>query len=315
MSTLAFRDGGPGDLRATFELGEAAWDASSRQWGRLPPDHHRRADELDAQWRRERPLIEFISAQPDGCFVICEDGDELVGYARVARFGAMDELTELWVAPSHAGQGVGHGLLERCWPQSPSPELGRVVLGLGMPADLSLFTDFGVMPVSGHWHLRHNADEYEERRSLELDLAEPSVHALTAERAVTEWKRLEPPAIGHERPRLHDFFARTRTCLATIDAGRGQAVALCWVSFDGEIGPAVAEEPEHLVPVVLAALDRVAKQQEPETFGVFCTTDSWWLLDRLRRLGFQVHWPSWVMCSVPLPGLDRYLPTRPARLL
>jgi hypothetical protein len=49
--------------------------------------------------------------------------------------------------------------------------------------------------------------------------------------------------------------------------------------------------------------------------GVFCTTDSWWLLDRLRRLGFRVHWPGWVMSSVPLPGLDRYLATRPARLL
>ena len=57
-------------------------------------------------------------------------------------------------------------------------------------------------------------------------------------------------------------------------------------SADGDIGPAVGETAEDLVPVVLAALDRVAKQQEPETFGVFCTTDSWWLLDRLRRLGF-----------------------------
>jgi hypothetical protein len=154
-----------------------------------------------------------------------------------------------------------------------------------------------------------------ERRSLELDSTEPGVHALTPERAVSEWKRLEPSAIGHERPRLHDFFGRTRTCLATVDGARGEAVALCWVSSTGEIGPAVGEEAEHLVPVVLAALDRVAKQQEPETFGVFCTTDSWWLLDRLRRLGFRIHWPSWVMCSVPLPGLDRYLPTRPARLL
>ncbi len=69
------------------------------------------------------------------------------------------------------------------------------------------------------------------------------------------------------------------------------------------------------MPVVLAALDRVAKSQEPETLGVFCTTDSWWLLDRLRRLGFRVHWPGWVMSSVPLPGLDRYMATRPARLL
>ena len=238
-----------------------------------------------------------------------------MGYARVARFGSMDELTELWVAPSHAGRGVGRALLERCWPESPSPALGRVVLGVGLPKDLSLYTEFGVMPVSGHWHMRHRADRYMERRSLELDAAEPAVHALTPERAVAEWKRLEPPAIGHERPRLHEFFGRTRTCLAMMDGGRGEAIALCWVSSDGEIGPAVGQEPEHLVPVVLAALDRVAKQQEPETFGVFCTTDSWWLLDRLRRLGFQVWWPSWVMCSVPLPGLDRYLPTRPAASL
>jgi GNAT superfamily N-acetyltransferase len=315
VSELVIREGRAGDLRATFELGEAAWDASRVERGLLPPDHRRDAEDLREQWERERPLLEFIAGQPDGCFVICENGDEMVGYARVARFGVMDELTELWVAPSHAGHGVGRALLERCWPDSPSPELGRVVLGLGMPADLSLYTEFGVMPVTGHWHLRQRAEEYVERRAQELDATEPGVHALTPERAVAEWKRLEPSAIGHERPRLHEFFGRTRTCLATMDGTGGRAVALCWVSSDGEIGPAVGQEAEHLVPVVLAALDRVAKMQEPETFGVFCTTDSWWLLDRLRRLGFRVHWPSWVMCSVPLPGLDRYLPTRPARLL
>jgi GNAT superfamily N-acetyltransferase len=315
VTVLAFRDGRLADLRATFELGEAAWDESRRQRGLLAPDQYADPEELGERWERERPLLEFIAAQPDGCYVICEDEDGLVGYARVTRFGSMDELTELWVAPSHAGRGVGRALLERCWPDSPTPELGRVVLGLGTPADLSLYTEFGVMPVSGHWHLRQRADTYMERRSLELDATEPAVHALTPERAVAEWKRLEPSAIGHERPRLHEFFGRTRTCLATVDGGRAEAVALCWVSSDGEIGPAVAEEAEHLVPVVLAALDRVAKQQEPETFGVFCTTQSWWLLDRLRRLGFQIYWPSWVMCSVPLPGLDRYLPTRPPRLL
>jgi hypothetical protein len=48
---------------------------------------------------------------------------------------------------------------------------------------------------------------------------------------------------------------------------------------------------------------------------VFTTTLSWWLLRRLRTLGFSVYWPSWVMCSVPLPGLDRYMPTRPPHLL
>jgi len=233
----------------------------------------------------------------------------------VARFGSMDELTELWVAPWHAGRGVGRALLSRCWPEPPTPQLGRVVLGIGLPADLSLYTEFGVMPVTGHWHMRHRVEDYLERRARERDVTEPAVHALTPELAVTEWKRLEPSAIAHERPQLHEFFGRTRTCLATVDADRGEATALCWISPEGEIGPAVGQEARQLVPLVLAALDRVAKQREPETFGVFCTTQSWWLLDRLRRLGFLVHWPSWVMSSVPLPGLDRYLPTRPPRLL
>ena len=138
------------------------------------------------------------------------------------------------------------------------------------------------------------------------------MHALTPERAVEEWKRLEPPAIGHERPLLHEFFGRTRTCLATMDAERASATALCWVSSDGDIGPAVGETPEDLVPVVLAALDRVAKSQEPETFGVFCTTDSWWLLDRLRRLGFRRALAGLGDVVGPAAG-PRPLPGRPAR--
>ena len=75
----------------------------------------------------------------------------------------------------------------------------------------------------------------------------------------------------------------------------------------------LANHPD--VRIVAAALDRVAKTQEPEELSLFCTTIAWWLLRRLRGLGFRVYWPSWVMCSVPLPGLDRYLPTHPVRLL
>jgi GNAT superfamily N-acetyltransferase len=312
---LTFRAGSPSDLRATFELAQRSWDVSREARGLYTTGQRRDQEELDEQWLRWRPHLEFISAQPDGSYWLCEDGTELVGYARVVRFGAIDELTELWVDPAYAGRGVGRALLSRCWPDPPSPELGRLVLTVGTPANLTLYTDFGVMPVGGHWHLRHRAEDYLERRALETDATEPAVHVLEAERAVGEWKRLEPLAIGYERVVLHDFYGRTRTCLATMDAERGEANGLCWVSSEGHIGPAVGETPEDLVPVVLAALDRVAKSQEPETLGVYCMTDSWWLLDRLRRLGFYVHWPSWVMCSVPIPGLDRYLAARPPLVL
>jgi GNAT superfamily N-acetyltransferase len=314
MSELTFREGHASDLEAVYRLGERAWDRSRADRG-LIGEHEAQTDaQLGARWAHERPLLEFMTALDGSSFLVCEDGDEIVGYVVVARFPGMDEMAELWVVPTHRGRGVGRGLLERCWPSSPSPELGRLVVAVGRPADLTLFTEFGVMPVSGHWHMRHRVDRYLEARAQEVDATEPGVHVLTPDRAVEEWGRLEPDAIAHDRTPLHEFFGRTRNCLATMDES-GHATALCWVSGQGDIGPGVGKNPEDLVPVVLAALDRVAKMQEPESFGVHCTTAAWWLMDRLRRLGFRVHWPAWVMSSVPLPGLDRYLPTRPVRLL
>jgi GNAT superfamily N-acetyltransferase len=283
--------------------------------GVLPAGREPSAHQTRASWRRHRGLIDFLSGQPDTRYWICERGGEPVGYARAVRFGAMDELTELMVEPRHQGQGIGRALLELCWHGDPTPELGRVVVATGEPADLGLYMDFGVMPVAGHWHLRQRTDRYLERRSHEIERVETAVHVLTPERAVAEWQRLEPPVVMHERPALHEFFCRDRTCLATLDADMQAATSLCWVSGAGEIGPAVAREPADIVPVVLAALDRVAATIEPEYLSIFTTTIAWWLLRRLRGLGFEIWWPSWIMCSVPLPGLDRYVPTRPPQLV
>ena len=315
MSELSFRPGRASDLETAYKLGETAWDESRHARGLIPQHQKRSPTDLQEAWPRDRPLVEFLTAQQGGSFVVCEDGDEMVGFVVVSHFPEMDELTELWVASSHSGRDVRRGLLERCWPSSPTPELGRIVVAIGTPEDLTLFTDFGVMPVSGHWQMRHRLDSYLEQRAHEVDSTEPDVHVLTPDRAIEEWRRLEPEVIGHDRTSLHDFFSRTRNCLATVDTQSGHATAVCWVDGHGAIGPAVGEHPEDLIPVVLAGLDRVAKMQEPETLRVFCTTASWWLMDRLRRLGFRVHWGGWIMSSVPLPGLDRYLPTDPVRVL
>lgn len=311
----SFREGTTADLEATFALSERAiYDAAVKR-GVLPPGRQPTTSQTRASWRRHKGLIEFLAAQPDTRYRICERAGEPVGYARAVRFGEMEELTELMVDPNHQGQGIGRALLEQCWPGDPSPELGRVVVATGEPTDLGLYMEFGVMPVAGHWHIRQRTDRYLERRSHEIDRVETAVHVLKADRAVGEWQRLEPPVVGHERRALHDFLCRDRTCLATIDPGTHEATSLCWVSGEGEIGPAVAATPAGIVPVVLAALDRVAATVEPEYLSLFTTTIAWWLLRRLRGLGFEIWWPSWIMCSVPLPGLDRYVPTRPPQLL
>ena len=84
----------PGHLRArgacrcATRWGAAGWSSAA-------------ADQtfVDEEWPRQRPLLEFIAAQPGTGFWVCEDEGELVGYVRVARFTGMDELTEIAVAP------------------------------------------------------------------------------------------------------------------------------------------------------------------------------------------------------------------------
>jgi GNAT superfamily N-acetyltransferase len=282
--------------------------------GYVPPGERTDSDIADS-WGRHGGLVGFLDAQPERRYLIAENSTGPVGYARVVRFGSMEQLTDLMVTPGHQGSGVGRMLLNAIWAGDPSPSLGRIVIATGAPRDLSLYTDFGVMPVAGHWHMRQNTASYLERRSQETDATEAgTVVVLTIENAIAEWKRLEPEAIGHERPALHEFFGRDRACLATVDQD-GRPKALCWVSSDGDIGPAVGITPGEVIPVVLAALDRVSKTQEPPLLGIYASTTSWHLLHRLRVLGFRVYWPSWVMCSVPLPGLDRYVPTKPPFVL
>jgi GNAT superfamily N-acetyltransferase len=311
---MSFREGTAADLAATFAISERAMRDVAERQGIVPPGPELTDADIRSHWLSKRSLVEFVAAQTEGRYLICETGGGPVGYARVARFGRMEELTELMVEPEHQGRGIGRALLERCWPNEPTAELGRIVVAAGAPSDLSLYTPFNVMPVAGHWHMRQPAESYLEHRSHE-DSTEPGVHVLKADRAAAEWKRLEPGAIGYERQELHEFFGRDRTCLGYLDQRSGETAALCWVSSDGEIGPAVAQRPGDLIPVVLAALDRVAMTQEPEHLSVFATSTSWWLLRRLRTLGFRVYWPSWIVCSEPVPGLDRYVPTRPPHLL
>ena len=312
---LSFRDGTVSDLERTFALSEQAMHESATRQGVIGPGVELTDADIRADWQRQRPIVEFIAAQEGGRYLIAESAEGAVGYARVVRFGEMEELTELMVLPEHQKQGIGQRLLDLAWPGDPTPEVGRVVVATGSPSDLTLYLKFGVMPVAGHWHMRQRTDQYLERRAQEMETTDPGVHLLKPDRAVNEWMRLEPSAIGHERRSLHEFFSRDRNCLAALDPRTGEARALCWVSAQGEIGPAVAADPGSLAPVVLAALDRVAMTQEPHYLSVFTTTLAWWLIRRLRTLGFAVYWPSWIMCSVPLPGLDRYVPTRPAHLL
>jgi GNAT superfamily N-acetyltransferase len=309
---LLFREGGPKDLRAAFDLSQLALREVHGRLGRAP-DEEPPSGDLDELWARRRPLAEFMAAQ-DGSFFVCEGRQGLLGFARTVRFDGLEQLAELFVHPDHQGHGIGRGLLERCWPEPPTPDLTRVVVAMGAPADLTLYTGFGMMPADGRLRMVERTERYVERRLREGDATAPGVHALERGRALAEWGRMEPEVVGHRRRPLQEFFARDRTCLASVNPD-GSSRALCWVSPEGVVGPGVAEKPEDLVPVVLAALDRVAKTHEPKELRLPLIATSWWLLQRLRTLGFRISRPGWVLCSVPLPELARYLPCDPGVFL
>ena len=210
------------------------------------------------------------------------------------------------VAPEHQGRGLGRALLERCWPGDPTPDLGRVVVATGAPADLTLYPDFGVMPVTGHWHMRvrtealpraPRAGDGRARPGRARAVARPRGGRVAAARAARDRPRAPRPArVLRARPHLPgDHVARRRRDRALLGlVARGDRPGRRRRARGPRAGRA-------------AALDRVAKTQEPDELSLFCTTTAWWLLRRLRGLGFRVYWPSWVMCSVPLPG-PRQLP-------
>ena len=230
------------------------------------------------------------------------------GLRALVRFGEIEELTELLVSTSTRARH-GRALL------GPLAATRRPIWArggdAGTPVDLTLYTEFGVMPVAGHWHMRQRVEDYLEARSHETDHVEPDVHVLTPDRAVAEWKRLEPPAIGHERPLLHEFFGRDRTCLAYARRAhrRGHGALL------GRLGrrdrPGRGGPPRTSCRWCCRRSTAWPAPTSPRPSASTAPPRSWWLLDRLRRLGFKVFWPAWVMCSVPLPG-PRPLPAHPA---
>jgi predicted N-acetyltransferase YhbS len=167
VEDLTFRDGGTSDLPDTFALAQHAMHDAARRQGFTQSVHELSDADIRADWLRQRSFVEWIAAQDGGCYVVAENGDEVVGYGRTVQIGDMVQLTELMVKPDQQGAGLGRRLLERCWPGAPTPDLGRIVVAAGAPSDLTLYTNFGVMPVAGHWHLRQRADNYREARSQE----------------------------------------------------------------------------------------------------------------------------------------------------
>lgn len=262
---------------------------------------------IGARWAQERPLFEFLASLP-GRYQIIESHSQIVAFARVVTLGGVENLTELFVDDPFQGRGLASVLLATCWRDRSSR---RIIVAAGANADLTTYMGIGTVPLAGHWNMGATAATYVERRAKEPEAA-ARIEPLESVRALAEWQRLEPLALGHARPELHRHLS-DRTCLVAFDR-LGRVDSICWVSRAGAIGPGVGRNPEALVRLVIAVLDREAGAGR-EALQLFVPTVNATLLLRLRGLGFRLAWPSWIMGSFSLPGLDRYVPTQPSWIL
>ena len=223
------------------------------------------------------------------------------------RFGAMDKLDRA-VGGARARAGVASGGLcwSIVWPESTRPA-GLVVLTLGTPADLSLYSEASVMPEA----------------------------AKRTGPSATAWSSISssaPRRGGLRRPAV-----ALRTLTALIEDGSGSAAGCrhtrppCCTRFFGAAEPAGAHGSDSGRPrAVLGELRRNTSRlgESPRTRArgapsldrlgqVAGAGDRSALLyhrllvalDRHRGVGFRVHRPAG-MSSVPLKGLDRYTPSR-----
>src|SRR5258708_3365711 len=98
--TVSFREASPAHLHSTFVLSERTMSRVALEQGFL-----RGVDRSDAElaesWGRYRNLVEFLDAQPGRRYVVAENGRGPVAFARIVRFGTMEQLTDLMVHPEH----------------------------------------------------------------------------------------------------------------------------------------------------------------------------------------------------------------------
>ena len=318
MSELTFREGRASDLEAAYGLGERALGSVPRDRGLIGPctRRGRTEDSSASALAHERPLLEFMTA-PAGRLLPRRRGrrrDRRLRARRALSRHGRDGRAVGRARRTRAGASA-RGLLERCWPELADARArpGRGRGGRARRPDAV----HRVRRHAGERPLAHAPPGGPVPRAPRAGGRRRPSPAFTCSRPTARWRS----GSASSRPRsatsasaLHEFFGRTRNCLATVDDDGPRHRAL------------LGERPRR---------DRTGGGEEPRgprarwcwprstawrrcrsrrRFGVHFTTAAWWLMDRLRRLGFRVHWPAWIMSSVPLPGLDRYLATRPVEI-
>lgn len=290
-STVAIRRGTPDDAEACHRLlWESATDFGARRGTPL-------AGSADDWWRSSEPLHRYMASHAAEWWVAeAPQSNELIGFARSIRRGAMVELTEFFVRPSQQSRGVGRALLERTFPTGGS-ELRSIIATTDVRA---LARYYAVDTVARFPMFTMGAEPIptEEQSSL------TSVEAEN-DSAVAVVAAIESAVLGFSRGDSDiAWLLEQREC--HLYKSDGTVVGFAFVGPAGA-GPIAALEPSHLPDMLLHVESRaVAVGLETLELEVPAVNDV--AVNHLLGRGFRIDpWINLLMSNHPFGQFDRFI--------
>jgi GNAT superfamily N-acetyltransferase len=297
MDSLTLRRGRAEDSYAAMTVTEQAITDYCRQWGLIAPSAATPGrEELDATWKRERSLYEFLAAEADEWWV-AEQAGLIVAHARSIVLDGVRELSELFVHPRIQGAGVGRGLLSRAFPEDDARH--RVILSTIDPAAQTLYMGSGVYPYFPfRWF--HRVPEAIES---DTDLVFRPADAHASIESVDAVDAVDLEILGYRRTAMHRLLRSTRNGFLCYRGG-----SVTGYGYVGEeSGPFAALESADL-PAILAYAESLALQEGLDRFELTVPLVNTAAVDYLSSRRFRMSRMVFeLMMDEPFGRFDHYL--------
>lgn len=290
---VTYRPARAEDVASMADILRSASNALSRQHGfpEMPPGSG-------------QPFQLFsVQQEPEGCW-IAEDAASVVGFAISWMRGDLWFLSQLFIAPSVQGHGVGQALIERTLTHGGNAADNRALITFAYnPVSISLYVRHAMYPREPLYVLDGAAGAFQAGSSAADGLEYEPVRANATNAQVLS--RLDHAVLGIERTRHHEFFLSQpdSTCYLFEDAGVPNGYAYVWSS--GRVGPLAAVSSESFAGVMRAALVLAARSATQGVSLLLAGSNEPALAWALGQ-GMRITRPLLLMATKPFGRLDAY---------
>ncbi|MSQ37507.1 MAG: GNAT family N-acetyltransferase [Chloroflexi bacterium] len=292
---LLFRQAGPADLEATYEVFVAAANDLRARSGRPPID--------DTPQRRAWaiPFRRHALAHDAERFWVAEAKGRVAGFGIATLRERLWYLAALHVLPSFQGRGVGRELLQRCLAAVDGPGAVRIVISES------------AQPISNAMYAKHGMYQWvpllHVKGAMPAQLDEPQLgsESIADDKALLTLDAIDRVVLGVARAIDHRYWLSQPGLTGLLFRRRGEAIGYAYVSASGQVGPVAVRFPRELPHVLSASLRSAAERGATHASLVVpghCRTAIAYLLRNGFRYGESINL---LLASRPFGHMDRYL--------